>query len=159
MGEDLCGREAGYEPLPVPLTKPATRPRTRRTQRSAPATSCPKPGTHLGVTANGFVTSPPGYPTLITPYNGCLRGKKLTWNEPIKPASLTKPCPSVWSWAAQPNEKPSKLLSPASQIGRAQQSGGSPRSGPEPGDEARQVWPVPDQADTPAEWPEPTTDG
>ena len=51
--------------------------------------------------------------------------------------------------------EPPELLSPSSQIGRAAQSGGTPESG----DEARQGWHIPDQSDTPPEWPEPTTDG
>jgi hypothetical protein len=60
--------------------------------------------------------------------------------------------------AEPPSDVPSELLSPASQIGRAAQSGGTRESGPEPGDEARHGWPMPDQGDTPPEWPEPTAD-
>jgi hypothetical protein len=61
----------------------------------------------------------------------------------------------------QPSEagdKPDEPLSPASQIGRSAQTGGTPETGREPGEEAREGWPMPDQTDTPPEWPEPTTD-
>ena len=52
-----------------------------------------------------------------------------------------------------------KPLSRSSQIGRAEQSGGTPESGREPGEEAREGWAKKDESDTPSEWPEPTTDG
>jgi len=48
--------------------------------------------------------------------------------------------------------------SPATQIGRAKQTGGTPASGLEAGIESREGWPMPDQSDTPEEWPEPTID-
>jgi hypothetical protein len=48
-------------------------------------------------------------------------------------------------------------LSPSSQIGR-EETGGSDGSGEEPGTDAREGWPMPDQSDTPSEWPEPTID-
>lgn len=48
--------------------------------------------------------------------------------------------------------------SPATQIGRAEQTGGTPASGLEAGIESREGWPMPDQSDTPEEWPEPTID-
>ena len=48
-------------------------------------------------------------------------------------------------------------LSPSSQIGRVE-TGGSDGSGREPGNDAREGWPMPDQSDTPSEWPEPTID-
>jgi hypothetical protein len=54
---------------------------------------------------------------------------------------------------------PDPLLSPASQIGRAAQTGGTPEAGAQPGEEARQGWKMPDESDTPPEWPQPTTDG
>jgi hypothetical protein len=50
-----------------------------------------------------------------------------------------------------------EVLSPSSQIGR-EQAGGSHVSGQEPGAETREGWPMPDQSDTPPEWPEPTID-
>jgi hypothetical protein len=56
-------------------------------------------------------------------------------------------------------DEPDELLSPASQIGRATQTGGTPESGREPDEDAREGWPMPDQTDIPSEWPEPTTDG
>lgn len=49
------------------------------------------------------------------------------------------------------------LLSPSSQIGR-ERVGGSHVSAQEPGTETREGWPMPDQSDTPPEWPEPTID-
>lgn len=48
-------------------------------------------------------------------------------------------------------------VSPSSQIGR-EETGGSDGSGREPGTDAREGWPMPDQSDTPSEWPEPTID-
>jgi hypothetical protein len=48
-------------------------------------------------------------------------------------------------------------LSPSSQIGR-ERVGGSRASGQEPGTETKEGWPMPDQSDTPPEWPEPTID-
>jgi hypothetical protein len=48
--------------------------------------------------------------------------------------------------------------SPATQIGRAEQTGGTSASGLEAGVESREGWPMPDQSDTPVEWPEPTID-
>jgi hypothetical protein len=48
--------------------------------------------------------------------------------------------------------------SPASQIGRAKQSGGTPASGLEAGVESREGWPMPDHTGTPKEWPQPTID-
>ena len=48
-------------------------------------------------------------------------------------------------------------LSPSSQIGR-EETGGSDGSGREPGNDAREGWPMPDQSDTPSQWPEPTID-
>lgn len=48
--------------------------------------------------------------------------------------------------------------SPATQIGRAKQTGGTPDSGLEAGAESREGWPMPDQSDTPEEWPQPTID-
>ena len=50
-----------------------------------------------------------------------------------------------------------ELLSPSSQIGR-ERLGGSHVSGQEPGVETIEGWPMPDQSDTPPEWPEPTID-
>lgn len=47
-------------------------------------------------------------------------------------------------------------LSPSSQIGR-EETGGS-GMGTEPGTDAREGWPMPDQTDTPSDWPEPTID-
>ena len=48
-------------------------------------------------------------------------------------------------------------FSQASQVGRAR-TGGSPDSALEPGESTREGWDVPDQSDTPPEWPEPTID-
>jgi len=50
-----------------------------------------------------------------------------------------------------------ELPSPSSQIGR-EQMGGSSASGQEPGTDTQEGWPMPDQSDTPSEWPEPTID-
>jgi hypothetical protein len=54
-------------------------------------------------------------------------------------------------------DEPSPTASPATQIGRAEQTGGTP-AGREAGVESREGWPMPDQSDTPKEWPEPTID-
>ena len=51
-----------------------------------------------------------------------------------------------------------ELLSPASQIGRAAQTGGTPESRLDPNEKPREGWDIPDQTDTPEEWPEPTQD-
>lgn len=51
-----------------------------------------------------------------------------------------------------------RLLSPSSQIGRAAQTGGTPESGRPPDESSREGWSMPDQSDTPDQWPEPTTD-
>lgn len=48
-------------------------------------------------------------------------------------------------------------FSQASQVGRAR-TGGSPDSALRPGESTREGWDVPDQSDTPLEWPEPTID-
>ena len=49
-------------------------------------------------------------------------------------------------------------FSQASQVGRARQVGGTPAAGLEPGTEPREGWPIPDQSDTPPEWPLPSSD-
>lgn len=51
-----------------------------------------------------------------------------------------------------------ELLSPASQIGRLAQTGGTPESRLDPNEKPREGWDIPDQTDTPEEWPEPTQD-
>jgi hypothetical protein len=55
-------------------------------------------------------------------------------------------------------EQGDALLSRSSQIGRAQQSGGTPESGRPPGEDSREGWSMPDQEDTPQEWTDPTLD-
>ena len=52
---------------------------------------------------------------------------------------------------------PTTSFSQASQVGRAR-TGGSPNPTLEPGERTQEGWKVPDQSDTPAEWPEPTID-
>ena len=49
-------------------------------------------------------------------------------------------------------------LSRSSQIGRAQQTGGTPESRRDPALSAREGWPKPEQEDTPEQWPDPTID-
>ena len=73
-------------------------------------------------------------------------------DQPYKDAGLVK----------QDNEDEQEVdgdeeLSPSSQIGR-ERVGGSDGSGQEPGEETREGWPMPNQSDTPPEWPEPTID-
>jgi hypothetical protein len=55
-------------------------------------------------------------------------------------------------------DQPDALLSRSSQIGRAQQSGGTPESGRPPDEDSREGWWMPDQEDTPQEWTDPTLD-
>jgi hypothetical protein len=50
------------------------------------------------------------------------------------------------------------LLSPSSQIGRAQQTGGTPESRRDPDVRTREGWPAPEQDDTPENWPDPKSD-
>ena len=50
-----------------------------------------------------------------------------------------------------------KEFSPSSQIGR-EQAGGSHVTRQEPGAKSNEGWPMPDQSDTPPEWPVPTID-
>ena len=53
--------------------------------------------------------------------------------------------------------QPTTSFSQASQVGRVQ-TGGPPDSALEPRESTREGWDIPDQRDTPPEWPEPTID-
>lgn len=64
----------------------------------------------------------------------------------------------IENYGSRREDAPDELLSPSSQIGRAAQTGGTPESGRQPDDSVREGWPMPDQTDTPEQWPEPTTD-
>ena len=55
-------------------------------------------------------------------------------------------------------EQGDPLLSRSSQIGRAQQSGGTPESGRPPDEDSREGWSMPVQEDTPQEWTDPRLD-
>ncbi len=69
-----------------------------------------------------------------------------------KESSEPEPRPDL-AEGAEEDEFPS----PSSQIGR-EQMGGSSASGQEPGTDTQEGWPMPDQSDTPPDWPEPTID-
>jgi len=64
----------------------------------------------------------------------------------------------IENYGSRREDKPDELLSPSSQIGRSAQSGGTPESGRHPDETAREGWKMPDQSDTPEDWPVPTTD-
>lgn len=64
----------------------------------------------------------------------------------------------IENYGSRREDEDDRLLSPSSQIGRAAQTGGTPEAGRQPDESSREGWSMPDQSDTPEEWPDPTTD-
>jgi hypothetical protein len=64
----------------------------------------------------------------------------------------------IENYGSRRESEPAELLSPSSQIGRSSQTGGTPESGRHPDETSREGWTMPDQSDTPEEWPAPTPD-
>ena len=64
----------------------------------------------------------------------------------------------IENYGSRSEDERDELLSPSSQLGRAAQSGGTPESGRQRDEDSREGWPMPDQDETPNEWPKPTED-